>query len=350
MSEQAGNRILMIGGPGNLSTSTLDELNRRNYQIAVYSTGQSFDELDPGVKRFQGDRNDTPKMAQVLDEYKPDIIIDFVLFTPVQAERILPLVDGKIRQYIFISSVDVYGYPLSRLPFHEDDLWYPTTQSSYAENKRQCEAILRSRYHPARFPLTIVRPAYSFGPKFLISFMSPDQGTAMLRRLKTGRPVLVPGDGTTLMHVSAAANTGKMIAALVDSSRAVGKDYTCGHPIFTTHAGYVRLLAHALGVEPYMVTIPTDIITSVNHPAARSSLLHALTRFNVAFSIDRFLRDFPEFQWKVSLDNWARQVVDWNFRNGIFDQPDPEIFDDRIIQDWLKHMPVILQSVSGQTG
>lgn len=347
MSEQAGNKVLIIGGPGNLSASTLPELIKRSYQIAVYSTGQSFVDLDPGVKRFQGDRNDTPRLSQVLEEYKPDIVIDFVLFTPVQAERFLPLVDGKVRQYIFISTADVYGYPLSRLPFREDDLWYPTTQSTYAENKRQCEAYLRSRYHPARFPLTIVRPAYSFGPKFLVSFMSREQGPAMLRRLKTGRPVLVPGDGTTLMHVSAAANTGKMIAALVDASRAIGKDYTCGHPIFTTHAGYVRLLAHALGVEPYMVTIPTDIIATVNHPQARSSLLLTQTRFNVAFSIDRFLRDFPDFQWKVSLDNWARQVVDWNIREGVLDQPDAEILDDRIIQAWLKHMPDVLQAAAG---
>jgi nucleoside-diphosphate-sugar epimerase len=343
MSDPTGNRLFFIGGPGNLSASAIDELLKRSYQIAVYSTGQSFAELDPVIKSYLGDRNNTPRLQEALEDFKPDIVLDFALFTPVQAERLLPLVDGKIRQFIFISTVDVYGYPLSRLPFREDDLWYPTTQSFYAENKRQCEAFLHSRYHPARFPLTIVRPAYSFGSRFLISFMSRDQGYAMLRRLKTGRPVLVPGDGTTLMHVSAAANTGKMIATLVDSSRAIGKDYTCGHPIFTTHAGYVRLLAHVLGVEPNMVNIPTEVITSVNHPDARSSLLHSLTRFNVAFSIDRFLRDFPEFQWKVSLDNWARQVVESISQQGFLDGPDAEIFDDRIIQAWLKHTPEILK-------
>lgn len=341
MNDQTGNKLFFIGGPGNLSASAIDELHKRSYQIAVFSNGKYFAELDPDINRYQGDRNDPARLQEAIEDYKPDIILDFSLFTPTQAEQIFHLVDGKIRQYIFISTVDVYGYPLSRLPFREDDLWYPTTQSVYAQNKRQSEAFLRTHYHPARFPLTIVRPAYSFGPRFLLSFMSYEDGYAMLRRLKNGRPVLVPGDGTTLMHVSAAPNTGKMIATLVDSSRAIGKDYTCGHPVFTTHAGYVRLMAHALGVEPNMVNIPTELITAVNHPAAQSSLLHGLTRFNVAFSIDRFLRDFPEFQWKVSLDNWARQVVEAIQRQGIFDEPDEDILDDKIIKAWLKHAPDI---------
>ena len=334
MSDRAGDRVLFIGGPGNLSTSAIQELLSRSYQVAVLSTGEHFSELDPRVKQYPGNRNELPVLQQVIEDFGPDIVLDFVLFTPEQAERILSIVEGKLRQFVFISTVDVYGYPLSRLPFREDDLWYPTTQSAYAENKRQCEAILRAHYHPARFPLTIVRPAYSFGPRFILSFMSRDQGPAMLRRLKTGRPILVPGDGTTLMHVSSAVNTGKMIATLVDASRAIGKDYTCGHPVFTTHAGYIRLFAHVLGVEPNIVYIPTEIITAVDHPEICRCLLHALTRFNVAFSIDRFLRDFPVFQWEVTLDNWARQVVEWNKQQGLLNGPDEEILDDRIIRAW----------------
>jgi len=338
MSQLAGDRTLFIGGPGNLSTSAIQEILSRGYKVAVFSTGKHFSTLDAQVKQYPGDRNDIYTLREAMEEFQPDIVLDFAMFTPEQAEQLLPLVEGKLRQFIFISTVDVYGYPLSRLPFREDDLWYPTTQSAYAENKRQCEAILRGHYHPARFPLTIVRPAYSFGPRFILSFMSREQGTAMLRRLKTNRPVLVPGDGTTLMHVSAAVNTGKMIATLVDASRAIGKDYTCGHPVFTTHAGYIRLFAHALGVEPNMVYIPTDLITSVDHPEICGSLLHALTRFNVAFSIDRFLRDFPVFQWEVSLDNWARQVVEWNIQHGLFNSPDEEILDDRIVRAWRSQM------------
>lgn len=329
-------RVLFIGGPGTLSASTIADLLQRGCHVAVFSIGKKFPELDPHVDAIAGDRDDPAALKNALESFRPDVVLDFVLFTPTQAEQTLQIVQGRLRQYIFVSTVDVYGYPLSHLPLHEDDPWHPQTQSPYAENKRQCEQFFQAHFHPTRFPLTIARPAYSFGPRFILSFMSRAQGVYMLRRLQTGRPVLVPGDGTTLMHVSAAPNTGKMIAALVEAPVAIGKSYTCAHPAFTTHEGYVELFARALGVVPHTVHIPTDLIISVDHPDARGSLLHALTRFNVAFSIERFLRDFPEFRWQITLELWAKHVVEWNIQQGLLEAADGDILDDRLIRDFTR--------------
>ncbi len=331
-------RAFFIGGPGNLSASTIQALLRRGYQVGVYSHPSHFTELDPAVGTYAGDRHDVDKLGEAMRDFKPDVVLDFICFTPQEAEQVLPLVRDRLRQYVFVSTVDVYGYPLSRLPFREDDPWHAETQSDYAANKRLSERVFKTAANAWGLPLTIVRPAYSFGPRFILNFTSRDYGVHMLRRLKTGRPVMVPGDGTTLMHVSSARNTGNMIAALVDAPQAFGKDYTCGNPTFTNHEDYVRLFAGALGVTPYLVHIPTEVVTAHPDPMARTCLLHALTRFNVAFSIDRFLRDFPEFRWEVSLLDWTRQVVEWNEKAGLLDGPDEEIFDDRVIASWQKSL------------
>jgi nucleoside-diphosphate-sugar epimerase len=336
-------RALFIGGPGNLSASTIQSLLRRGYQVGVYSFPSHFNELDPIVQTYAGDRHDVQKLGEALQDFKPDVVLDFICFTPQEAEQVLPLVKGKVRQFVFVSTVDVYGYPLSHLPFREDDPWHTETQSEYAANKRLCERVFNAASASGEFPLTVVRPAYSFGPRFILNFTSRDYGVHMLRRLKTGRPVLVPGDGTTLMHVSSAKNTGSMIAALVDAPQAIGKAYTCGHPTFTNHEDYVRLFADALGVAPNLVHIPTEVITTHPDPMAQACLLHALTRFNVAFSIDRFWRDFPEFRWEVSLKDWTRQVVEWNEKAGLLDGPDEEIFDDRVIASWRKCLKVYVK-------
>jgi nucleoside-diphosphate-sugar epimerase len=331
-------RALFIGGPGHLSASAIQTLLERRYEVAVYSHPTHFNELDRAVRAYPGERHDIVGLESCVRDFKPDVVLDFVCYTPQEAEQALPLLTGKVRQYIFVSTVDVYGYPLSRLPFREDDPWHPKTQSRYAADKRLCEAIFRAAYQPQQFPLTIARPAYSFGPRFILNFTSRDYGVHMLRRLKAGLPVLVPGDGTTLMNAGSAYNTGCMIAALVDAPQAAGKDYTCGHPAFTTHDGYLQLFAGALGVQPNPVHIPSEVITSFDHPEARTCLLHALTRFNVAFSIDRFLRDFPEFSWKVSLEAWTRQVVEWNEQAGLLEPRQDEIFDDLVIASWLNCM------------
>jgi nucleoside-diphosphate-sugar epimerase len=337
-------RALFIGGPGHLSASAILALLERQYQVAVYSHPTHFNELDQLVLAYTGDRHDIASLEAVIRDFRPDVVLDFVCFTPQDAEQILPLVIGRVRQFVFVSTVDVYGYPLTHLPFREDDPWHCQTQSQYAADKRLCEEIFKAKHHLVQFPLTIARPAYSFGPRFILNFTSRDYGIRMLRRLKSHQPVLVPGDGTTLMHVSSAENTGRMIAALVDAPQALGKDYTCGHPTFTTQDGYVQLFADALGVQPNLVHIPSDLITSFDHPEASTCLLHALTRFNVAFSIDRFLRDFPLFNWNITMDAWARRVVEWNERGGYLMLPDDEFFDDLVIGSWLKclqHYPAV---------
>jgi len=341
------NRALFIGGPGTLSTSAIQALQKRGYTIAVFSHPRLFNELDVEVKGIAGDRDDPLDLKQAIKNFKPDVILDFVLFTPEQAHSTYSLVKDRVRQYIFISTVDVYGYPLSHLPFREDDPWNPQTQSAYAADKRLSEQYFRERSNSNHFPLTIARPAYSFGKRFILSFMSRDKGTAMLRRLRESLPVMVPGDGTTLMHVSSAKNSGEMIAALVDAPAAIGKDYTVGHPYSITHDEYVNLFGRALNVEPKIVHVPTDFITGIDRPEIKDCLLHALTRYNISFSIDRFLRDFPEFQWSVTLDEWARQVVQWNIQQKTLDSADKKIIDDEIIEAWegsAKHLTRLLST------
>jgi nucleoside-diphosphate-sugar epimerase len=324
------NRVLVIGGPGTLSSSTINLLLEKKYEVAVFSRPTRFHELPSAVRTYSGDRSQISALQETFDIFKPDVVIDFICYQPAEADTIKKIVQGKVRQFVFISTVDVYGYPLSQLPMPESANWHPFTQSQYAAEKRLCEKIFHGT-GLVDFPLTIVRPAYSFGPRFILSFTSRDYGIHLMKRLQDGRPILVPDDGKTLMHVSSANNTGEMIATLVDAPKAINNQYTCGHPTFTTHYGYVELLATSLNVKPNIIYIPTEEIVSFPDPEAKTCLLHALTRFNVAFSIDRFLKDFPEFQWQYSLSDWAKHVIDWNKEQGLFDIPSIEIFDDRVI-------------------
>jgi nucleoside-diphosphate-sugar epimerase len=323
-------RILCIGGPGVLSTSTLGALVERGDQVALLThTNKFLEDVPPGVTILRGERDDLAVVAGAIDAWRPDVVVDFVLFHPQQAEALVPILRGKVGQYVFVSTVDVYGYPLAALPFAESDLWGPPN-CLYAAHKAQCEEIFRAASGP-ELPLTIVRPAYSFGPRFILSFMGRGQGLAVLARLRAGRPVFVPGDGTTLIHAGCAADTGRMIAEVLGAERALGRDYTVGQRTFMTQDEYVRMLARALGVEAQIVHIPTDVVFAVDAPEVRESLLHDLTRFNVAFSVARFCADFPQFAWVWDLDAWAAQAVAWNVERGLLPSGGEVMFDDRLI-------------------
>jgi nucleoside-diphosphate-sugar epimerase len=326
------NKVFFIGGPGTISTTTIQEISDRGDSVGLFTHPSSLSKpLDPRIKIYPGDRNDTPALAAALDDFKPDIVLDFVCFTPHQAEALVPLIKGKAAQFIFVSTVDVYGYPLKHIPFRESDPWNEPV-GDYAANKVLCEQVFKK----SGAPLTIVRPTYSFGPEFVLTAMSHAGGFSMITRLRNQIPVLVPGDGTTLMHVSAAPNTGRVIACTVGSSQSLNTDYTVGQPTYMTQDEYIQLFAGVLGVEAKIVHIPTEVILSFDDPATENSLLHTLTRFNVAFSVEKFSSHFPDFEQLVTLEEWARYYIEENDRRGTFPPPEEVIFDDRLIAAWYR--------------
>jgi len=336
-------RVLCIGGPGNISTSTIGELIRKNYQVGIFTLPESpTQDLEGRVTFYKGNRNDVIELGAALSDFKPDIVIDFVCFTPDQAGQTANLIDGQVGQYIFVSTVDVYGYPLSNLPMRENDVWQPPL-SKYAADKRACEEVYRSRFDAGAPSLTVVRPSYSFGKNFVISFFSRDGGRYLIPRLRAGRPILVPGDGTTLIHASSAYNTGRMIAQLVGHPAAMGQSFTCAHHSVMTHDDYVVLFASVVGQEPYLVHIPTDLIYSLGAEALEDVLLKEVTGFNLFYAVDKFRAEFPDFEWELSLAEAARQYVEWNDQHRLFPDVTEEIYEDKIIKAWqecLKHFSI----------
>jgi nucleoside-diphosphate-sugar epimerase len=326
-------KVFFVGGPGNISSSTALDLLNRGYSLGIFTlTGRHDDEgIKDKVKMYYGDRNNTESLREAFESFRPDIVIDFTCFTPEQAQSMLDLAFGKVEQFIFISTCDVYGFPLSKIPMTENDSFNPPN-CRYAADKRKCEELLWQRYESSGFPLTVVRTSYSMGKRFVITALSRAGGRYLIPRLRAGMPVLVPGDGTTLTHPSAAYDTGRMIARMVDSEISIGKSYTCGSETYMTHDEYIHLFANALGVQPNIVHIPSDLILNIECDGIKPTLLEELTRYNVAFSMENFKVDFPDFKWEKPLIQAAREYIEWNDKMGNFPDPSEEIYEDRIIR------------------
>ncbi len=328
-------RILFIGGPGNISENTVRYmlLNEENKLGLLTLPGTSDKGLSSKVDFFYGDRNQPAFIEKTMTAFRPDIVVDFVCFQPEQAKAISEILTGRVQQFIFVSTCDVYGYPLSQLPMPENGKWV-TTNSTYAENKRKCEIVFNEYSEKGAFPLTVVRPSYSLGNEFVISFFSRDGGKYLIPHLRAGKPIFVPGDGNTLMHASVAINTGRMIGNIIGKAHTFGKSYTCGHDHFITHDKYVRLFADALGVVPNLVHIPYDLLQMTGNKNVSESILEDVTRHNIAFSLESFKNDFPDFKWEVSLEEAARNFIKYNDERDLFPSIEEEIFEDRIIRVW----------------
>ncbi len=325
-------RILFIGGPGNISTSTIHELLDLGYDIAVFKRSKHIEsDLIDKITVYYGDRDHKADVASTLEHYQPHSVVDCRCFDQHQAEDILDLIEGKGVHYVLVSTIDVYGYPLSHMPMRESDP-RSTLVSDYAIGKSACEDVVWQRVQSGGITATIVRPTYSFGKKGMMSFLTGGGMKHQVARMRAGKPVLVPGDGTTLWHVSCAYNTGRMIAQIIHHRDiTVGKSYTCGHDGSISFDDYIRLVANAVGIEPQIVHVPTDLILSVNHQEIEKSYLSNLTRYNMCFSVEAFKKDFPDFEWTKSLDEGALEYVDYHDRHQLIPSVNEPIIEDRII-------------------
>jgi len=326
-------RVLIIGGPGNISTSAIECLLERGHEVAILTLPQSPRlGLEQRVRFYAGDRDNHEEIAKATKDFRPGLVADFCCFTPTQAKGLVTALRGKVEKFVFVSTVDIYGYPLARIPFAESD---PRRLpiSEYAADKLQCERIFWEQNAAGSLPTTVVRPSYSFGPAFVLNFFSRSGGLDLVSRLRAGRPVVVPGDGATFLHVCSAYNTGRMIAEVILEPATVGQDFTCAHPSFMTADEYYELFALALGVEPHIVHIPHDLLIPLEMKAIPDNLLSELTRFNIAFTVDKFRRYFPTFAWTKSLEEGARDYIDYHDRQE--DIPAAaDSYEDLLVRAW----------------
>ena len=182
-------KVLFLGGPGNISESAIRYLLEHGHRVAVVkrSRGHMLG-LEGRIEVFIGERGDRVSLENCLRLFRPETVVDCCCFEPEEARVFIRLMDEiPCRRFIFISTADVYGYPLSSLPMHESDRWRRPV-GEYAEKKKQIEEMYAEAFRKAGPALTIVRPSYSLGKTFALSAFERDRGKYMVMRLKKGLP------------------------------------------------------------------------------------------------------------------------------------------------------------------
>jgi nucleoside-diphosphate-sugar epimerase len=90
-----------------------------------------------------------------------DFVIDMVCFRPEEAQSAVRAFKGRIQQYIFCSTVDVYGKPGLKMPYRESEPRLALTE--YGKNKVLCENIFMEANAQGDFKTTVIRPAATYG-------------------------------------------------------------------------------------------------------------------------------------------------------------------------------------------
>jgi hypothetical protein len=133
-------KALSIGGPGTSSTGAIGELVAEGWEPRVL-THPKEPIPDIGALFTWGDRDDPATLRATTTDIAPDVVIDTCCYSPEQATAALDAFAAPGRQYAFVSTVDVFGYPLSRLPVRESDE-HREPNSPFALANRDCERLV----------------------------------------------------------------------------------------------------------------------------------------------------------------------------------------------------------------
>jgi nucleoside-diphosphate-sugar epimerase len=297
---------MFIGGTGNISTDCAALLHRKGHEIFVLSRGRS--EVPSDYQAIVADRKDVAAMRTALETAKPDVVVNFIGFEKSEVELDFDVFNGRVRQYVFISSTTVYAKPPPQLPLTEgtpcgNPFW------EYAQKKLICEDWLRDRWQQDDFPVTIVRPSHTYSNRWIPNPISSSSYT-FASRIEQVRPVFVPDDGENPWTVTAASDFAVGLAGLIGNEQALGQAFHITSDEVLTWNQIYEEIAAALGADsPQITKIPTDFICRIA-PSLTGTLKGDKAHPGV-FDNSKIKRAVPEFQCRKSFRTGVRESVAW---------------------------------------
>ncbi len=219
-----GVRYLLLGGTGAMGVYLCGELLHKGGD--VYVTSRKPRQATDGIHYISGDAHNISFLEHVVEELKPDVIVDFMVYGTDEFSARYEFLLGHTRHYVYLSSYRVFANSQKliesspRLLDACDDLDYLKTDE-YALAKARQENILRaSKYNN----WTIVRPSITYS-RNRFQFGCLEAGIVCYRALN-GLPVVMPSemlDKYTTM--TWAKDVATMIARLTLNPLAMSEDF-----------------------------------------------------------------------------------------------------------------------------
>ncbi len=246
--------ILIMGGTRNVGHLLTLELRRHGHSVTVLNRGKTRDELPADVQRLHCDRSNAAGLAQTLAGRSFDVVVDMALYNEADAKAATQLLDGRVGQYIFLSTGQVYLVrDESPRPFLEEATESPITQAPlagtrdydewlYGVEKSQAEDVLLKAWRTREFPFTTLRLPMVNSERDHFQRIR-----GYLLRLRDGSPILLPqGKHLLLRHVYA-EDVIQAITRIIQTGAGKGRVYNISQDETLSIERFLELLAGITG-------------------------------------------------------------------------------------------------------
>lgn len=318
-------KALFIGGTGTISTAITELAPKCGFELFLLNRGNHPGLVPEGVTVIEADIKDEAAVKEKLKDLTFDVVAQFIAFDTNAIERDIRLFSGKTKQYIFISSASAYQKPLSS-PFITESTPLYNPFWEYSRNKIACEERLMKEYRQNGFPITIVRPSHTYGNSGVPLAVHGKKGSySVINRMKSGKKVIVHGDGNTLWTLTHNTDFARAFVGLMGNIHAIGEAVHITSDESLTWNQIYDIIGNALGVKPQIVYIPSATLARA-HDEFTGSLLGDKAH-SVIFDNTKLKRLVPGFAATIRYDQGVRLTLDYINKHPELQVPDPE-FDE----------------------
>lgn len=152
-------KILVFGGTRFFGKKLVNILLQNEYDVTIATRGKSKDSFGDKINRIKVDRSSREDLERTFNKQKYDIVFDNICYSPNEAKNVCDIFSGKVKKYIFTSTMSVYdeGFSLKEKDFNPYDYtikYGDRKDFIYGVGKRLAEAVF---FKEATFPVVAVR-------------------------------------------------------------------------------------------------------------------------------------------------------------------------------------------------
>ena len=232
-------KVLIMGGTRFVGRPLVSLLKAAGHELTLFTRGRN--PLPADVEHLAGDRSNDDGL-ELLHGRSFDVIVDSSGRRREDTSRVIARTGVPSHRLLYVSSAGVYA-DSEQWPLDESA---PTDPASRHAGKAETEAWLLAE----GIPFTSFRPTYIYGP----GNYNPVEKW-FFDRIAHGRPVPLPGDGSTITQLGHVNDLAAAMARSLEVDAATNRIYNCSGAKGVTFRGLVASAARACGKDPHSIEI-----------------------------------------------------------------------------------------------
>jgi len=323
-------KVCVVGGTGNISTSIVRQLLSDGHEVVCCNRGVQGG-LPEGARLVKIDRReDRAAFERRMQEEAFDAAVDMICFDAEDAASSIRAFRG-VGHFVTCSTVCTYGVRYDWMPTTEDHPLRPI--SDYGRGKVAADHLFLKEYHESGFPVTVIKPSTTFGPRMgLLRQVAWD--LSWVDRVRRGVPIVVCGDGFAMHQFLHVEDAALCFAGVLKHDVCIGQVYNMVDRGFVTWGEYHRTAMKVIGREVEMVGVPFETLRTRDIPDFE--ICESVFAYSHYYSAEKLFRDVPEFRPCFTLERAIAEILEHLDQEGRIPDSASTQWEDEIIADQLK--------------